>query len=133
MKRFISHISQMADLTLKVQEELAKGKGAVPITVGKAKKSQEQLGYLHSEVLPKFTATMFSSGEIEKNSETYGKYHLKVLINFGEWIRYKNARVFSPNSFADADTEVLSRAIDEAIRQCEARGTYVHPPKGKKI
>lgn len=121
----------MADLTLKVQEELAKGKGSVPVTVGKASKTHEQLGYLHSEVLGKFTATIFTSGEIKKNDEDYGKYHLKVLIGYGKWISYKNAQVFYPYSFADADTEVLSKAIDKAISECEARGTYVHPPRGE--
>lgn len=129
MKRYIAHISQMIEINLKVREELAKNKGSVPIEMGKAKKTHEQLGYLHSEVLPKFTATMFTAGEIEKNTERYGKYHLKVLIGFGDWIKYKGAKVFDAFSFGDADTEVLSKAIDKAISECQDRGVYVKPPR----
>jgi len=40
-------------------------------------KSHEQLGYLHSTVLPIFTQTMFDAGEISKLSEGESKYYLK--------------------------------------------------------
>lgn len=130
MKKYVSSSSQIAHVAILIKEELDKGKGAIPVTIGKAVKTFVQLGYLHSTVLPIFTATMFSHGEIDKNSEVHAKYHLKVLIGYGQWIKYKNNAVFAPESFADADTEILSRAIDRAILECEQRQVFVPPPKG---
>lgn len=131
MKRYISHMSQTAGLIAKIGEELAKGHGAVPVIVGKSVKTFEQLGYLHSTVLPIFTRVMYEAGEIQHNTERYGKYHLKVLINYGEWLNYKGGKVFDDDSFSEADTEVLSKAIDKAIWECEQRGEYVPPPRSK--
>jgi hypothetical protein len=76
---------------------------------------------------------MFDAGELSKLSESEGKYYLKVLIGYGEWVQFRKSVVFVPASFEKASIEDLNRAIDEAIKQCEIRGVYVPPAKGKTI
>lgn len=101
------------------------------VVISPPPKTHEQLGYLHSTVLPILTETLFEAGEIKVKSETEAKYYLKVLANYGEWIGFRGKVVFNPHSFEKATTEQLSTAIDKAIAECEQRGVYVPPPKGK--
>jgi hypothetical protein len=130
MKRIISNIKQWEHLTLLVLDRWNKSQKPFSVTIGKPAKTHEQLGYLHSEVLPKFTQAMFEAGEIKRNNERDAKYHLKLLIGYGEWINYKGYKVFDDDSFEAASIDVLNAAIDKAIDECALRGVAIEPPRG---
>ena len=98
-----------------------------------APKTQEQLGYLHSECLRVYTQMLFDIGEIEKLSEDAAKYYLKVQINYGTWIRFRASVVFDPHSFAEATQEQLGSAIDKILAECALRNYHVAPPKEKIV
>lgn len=131
MKRVISNLSQWQNLTLLVLKRWEKSTKPFTVTIGKPKKTLEQLGYLHSEVLPKFTQAMYDAGEIRNNSEREAKYLLKVLIDYGKWIAFNDVHVFDPDSFADADMETLILAIDTAISEAAKRDVIILPPRKK--
>lgn len=97
------------------------------------KKTHEQLGYLHSTVLPVLTECLSESGEIRRKNEREAKYWLKRFISYGEHINYNGGIVFDANSFEKASKDILTLAIDEAITQCEQRGYYVPLPKVRKV
>lgn len=132
IKRIITGMESWLSLTQMVAKRFER-EGAKPLMViiCPPPKTHEQLGYLHSEVLPKLTQALFDAGEISKLSEGESKYYLKVLINYGEWIKFRGKLVFNPFSFEKATTEILSQAIDKACAECEARGVYIPPPKEK--
>lgn len=132
MKRIISNLSQWTDLTLKVHERWQKSRKPFVVTIGKPTKTLEQLGYFYAQVLPLFTLAMFEAGEIYENSEREAKYFLKVLIGFGVWIEFNGRQVFDPSSFADADIDILTLAIDTAIDESAKRGVYIPPPRRTK-
>ncbi len=131
MKRIITDMNSWASLTLKIQERFEKRKSPIVITIGKAPKTHEQLGYLHSEVLPNLTIALYESGEIKTLSEREAKYVLKLMIGYGQWINFNGGVIFDPDSFSNADTETLTRAIDRATDECFARNIHVKPPKEK--
>lgn len=132
MKRYIKTYSQVTAMLPLIAQALLKKKELV-IEVKEAPKTLEQLGYLHSEVLPKLTVALFDAGEISKSSERHAKYWLKRSINYGDWVSYEGGEVFDPDSFANADKGVLSQAIDTAIHEAQLRGVYIAPPKTKGI
>lgn len=133
MKRIIeSDMKGWSALTLMIQKRFEKRKSPLVITIGKAPKTHEQLGYLHSEVLPKLAYALHDTGDIRNNSEREAKYWLKLKIGYGQWIEWNGGKVFDPDSFGDADIDVLTRAIDTAMFGADARGVYIQPPKGKK-
>ncbi len=130
MKRIITNFNDdWAGLTALVGARWVKKPTPFVVTLHAAPKTFEQLGYLHSEVLPKLTQALFDAGDISKNSERYGKYWLKEAINYGEWIEFRGGKVFDDDSFEKASTEVLSDAIDTAINESVKRGVYIQPPK----
>lgn len=133
IKRVINSMSEWVSLTLMIDKRFAKP-DAKPLTVvlKPTEKTWEQLGYLHSEVLPKLAVALFEAGETKTNSERHAKYWLKVQIQYGKWVEFCDGVVFDPDSFQEADIEVLTNAIDVAIDACEARGVYVNPPRSKK-
>lgn len=132
MKRIISNINQWPALTLLVMERWKKRPKPFEVILKSAPKTWEQLAYLHATVLPILTEALFDSGEIRKKTERDAKYWLKREMNYGVWIEYEGGKVFDPDSFEDADIDVLSAAIDLAITECEKREYFVPKPrKGK--
>jgi hypothetical protein len=102
------------------------------VVISPPPKTHEQLGYLHAECLPVYTQLLLDTGEIEKYSEAESKYYLKVLINYGDWIKFRGKIVFNPHSFEKATTEILSQAIDKILSECALNNYHVNPPKGVK-
>jgi hypothetical protein len=133
IKRVINSMESWVSLTLMMQKRFER-KDAKPlvIIIRPLDKSHEQLGYLHGVCLPILTEVLHDAGEIKNKSESEAKYYLKVLIGFGSWISFRSSIIFDPRSFESATTEDLSRAIDEAIKQCELRGAYVPQPTTNK-
>lgn len=130
MKRVITDFNRdWAGLTALVGARWQKKPKPFIVILKAAPKTHEQLGYLHTEVLPKFTQALFDAGEIIKNSERMAKYWLKIKINFGQWLEFNDYFVFDPDSFENATTEVLSNAIDTAIYEAAQRGVSINPPK----
>ena len=130
MKRVITNFNtDWAGLTALVGARWAKKPKPFMVTLNAAPKTHEQLGYLHSEVLPKLTIALFDTGEIRNRSEREAKYWLKVQIKYGQWIEFNDGVVFDPDSFENATTEVLSYAIDTAISESAKRDVYTAPPK----
>lgn len=130
MKRVITNFNtDWAGLTALVGARWLKKPSPFIVTLKAAPKSHEQLGYLHSEVLPKLAVALFDSGEILKNDERHAKYWIKIQIKYGQWIEFGDGVVFDPDSFEKASTEVLSNAIDTAIREAAKRDVHIQPPK----
>lgn len=130
MKRIINNFNtDWAGLTALVGARWVKKPTPFVVTLHAAPKTHEQLGYLHSEVLPKLAIALFDSGEIIKNDERHAKYWLKIQIKYGQWIEFGDGVVFDPDSFEKASTEVLSDAIDTAINESAKRGVFTAPPK----
>ena len=129
MKRYVTDLSAWEAITRIVHKRFEKKTTPFMVIIKSSPKSWNQLAYLHSEILPKLTTALHDRGEIKNLDEDEAKYYLKVLIGFGKWISFRGSIVFDPHSFADASTEILSRAIDEAIKECEKSGIIVMPPK----
>lgn len=116
-------------LTLLVQQRFEKRSSPFQVTIGKPGKTWKQLAFLHDAILPAYTEIRFNQGHIKRNNETDGKYDLKALNNYGEWIDYNGGKVFVPDSFEDADIEALSRVIDWALDYCALNGVYIEAKK----
>lgn len=132
MKRVIQDLKSWAALTLLVQKRFEQKSSPFLVTIGKPGKTHEQLGYFHSEVLPKLAFALHEAGEIKNNSEREAKYYLKIRIGFGCWIKFRDGVVFDPDSFAGADIDTLNSAIDKAIEECNKRNIHVNPPRERK-
>lgn len=132
MRRYIKHISQTIGLINLIKQRLDKGQ-FVAVTLARAdEKTLEQLGYLHSAVLPMLTEALFDSGEIKLNSEDAAKLWLKMNIGYGVWYEISGKPVFSAKSFEKANVDDLTKAIDEAIYQAQERGVWIPPPTTNK-
>lgn len=130
MKRVITGISQWMALTLIVADRFAKRPNwRITVTLSEPPKTWEQLGYLHSEVLPKLTIALSEAGDIERKSERQAKYWLKREIRYGEFYNFNGSVIFDADSFEKASIEVLINAIDTAIHAAEQRGIYIAPPR----
>ncbi len=129
IKRIVSKTSLPAIFTMLAKRFESDDAKPIVMILRPLDKSHEQLGYLHSTVLPMLMLALYEAGEINSLSEAEAKYYLKVLINYGEWVQFRKAVVFVPYSFEKASIEILSKAIDEGIKQCEMRGGNVPPPK----
>jgi hypothetical protein len=96
-------------------------------------KTLDQLGYLHSTVLPHLVECLYESGEIKDRSETAAKMWLKVSIHFGEWVDYRIGDIpqysFVPQTFAKASVNMLKYAIEHAIDYCANCGVVVPEPR----
>lgn len=132
MKRIINCFEDWQDFANIVVERWYKSQKPFEIKIKSTTKTQEQLGYFHSEVLPKLTIALSDTGEILNKCEEEAKYYLKVYLNYGKWFEFRGAQVFAPESFAKAKKDMLSKAIDNAIRMCEDRGIWVSPPVTRK-
>ena len=130
-KRIISSMDDWQLLSDMVAKRFEKSQKPFQAILQTVPKSNEQLGYLHSECLPVYTQMLFDIGEIEKLSEDAAKYYLKVQIGYGEWIRFRASVVFDPHSFAEATLEQLGLAIDKILAECALRNYHVAPPKEK--
>lgn len=129
MKRIINHISQWVDLTTKVNQRWQKSQAPFTVTIGKAPKTHEQLGYLHAEVLPKLAEALYDTGETNNPSELAAKYWLKRQIGYGNYYIFGENVVFDPDSFQRATIETIKQAIDLAVDESAKRGIVINPPK----
>lgn len=128
MKRLITTKAQIPALCILLSEALQK-RGKIMVSMKPAPKTLEQLGYLHSCVLPKLAMALSDSGEIKHNSEREAKYWLKRHIDYGQFFEFGCNVVFDPDSFADASLEILSQAIDCAIDEAALRDVIIEPSK----
>lgn len=132
MKRIISNFQDWQDFANIVVERMQKSRRPFEIKIKSSAKTIEQLGYFHSEVLPKLTYALYDTGDIAHKCEETAKYWLKLHLNFGKWIEYGNGVVFVPDSFTGATIKILSRAIELAIHESHQRGVLVNPPVTKE-
>lgn len=128
MKRLLNHKDQLPELDSLIIGEIER-RGKIVVTIKASPKSHEQLGYLHASVLPILTLALYDAGEIKTKSEGAAKFWLKVMIGYGEYYELNTAVVFDPKSFADADIDILIKAIDTGIFESEQRGFHIPPPK----
>lgn len=132
MKRIISKFpedwDELGDI---VEARWLKRQLPFSITIKKAPKTAEQLGYLHKIVLPRLATALFDNGDTKSKSEDEAKYWLKMTINYGTWYEFNERPVFASFSFEDADIDILIKAIDTAIFEAAERKVYIPPPRKK--